>query len=92
VEADYAATLVFEPSPEEVFNILVPQYIIGLVYSCMIQAVRCEHMERMGTMHAATKNAKEMLEALELEYHRARQEKITTEIAEISSGKKESYE
>lgn len=77
----------FDPSPEQVFDILAPQYVIGLTYSCLIQSVRCEHSERMKTMHEATNNAKKMTDALELEYHRARQAQITTELTEISSFK-----
>lgn len=86
-ETDYNALLDFEPSPKEVFDILVPQYILGITYSALIQSVRCEHSERMKTMNNATNNAQDMIEELELEYHRARQEQITTEIAEISSAK-----
>ncbi|MDR3217227.1 MAG: ATP synthase F1 subunit gamma [Clostridiaceae bacterium] len=82
----YNSELDFEPSPEEVFNILVPQYILGLTYSCLVQSVMCEHMERMEAMNAATKNAHEMLEGLELIYHRARQEQITTELIELTGG------
>ncbi|MDR2267769.1 MAG: ATP synthase F1 subunit gamma [Christensenellaceae bacterium] len=77
----------FDPSAEEVFDILAPQYVVGLTYSCLIQAVRCEHSERMVTMHNATNNAQQMTESLELEYHRARQAQITTELTEISSFK-----
>lgn len=85
------AVLDFEPSAEEVFNILVPQYILGLTYSCLIQAVLCEHRERIDSMHQATENAGEMLALLSREYHRARQAQITTELAELSAshGKKE---
>lgn len=84
-EAEYAAILEFEPSPKRVFDILAPQYVVGLVYSCLISAICCEHTERMRTMNSATDNAQEMMEKLELEYHRARQAEITTEITEISA-------
>lgn len=84
-ETDYSSILDFEPSPKKVFDILVPQYIIGIVYSCLIQSVYSEHYERIRTMHNATENAYELIEKLDLEYNRARQELVTTEIAEISS-------
>ncbi len=84
-EPNYSAILDFEPSPKEVFDILVPQYIIGIVYSCLIQSIYSEHYERIRTMHNATQNANELIEKLDLEYNRARQELVTTEIAEISS-------
>ncbi len=87
VESEYSAIMDFEPSTKEVFDTLVPQYILGLTYSALIQAVRCEHSERIETMNNATKNADEMIGQLEQQFHRARQEQITTEIAELSSAK-----
>lgn len=81
----YRDAIDFEPSPKKVFDILIPQYILGITYSALIQSVKCEHTERMVNMNNATKNAKELIEGLELDYHRARQEIITTEIAEIST-------
>jgi F-type H+-transporting ATPase subunit gamma len=84
-EPSYNAILYFEPSPKKVFDILVPQYIIGIVYSCLIQSIYSEHYERIRTMHNATQNAYELIEKLDLEYNRVRQEMVTTEIAEISS-------
>lgn len=84
-EGQYTAIMEFEPSVKEVFDILVPQYIVGLTYTALIQAVRCEHNERVETMSNATGNADKMALDLELKYHRARQETITTELAELSS-------
>lgn len=84
-EVDYHAILDFEPSAEEVLNILVPQYVLGIVYSCLIQSVSSEHYERIKTMHSATDNANKIIKKLELEYNSARQELITTGINEISS-------
>lgn len=82
----YSELLEFEPSRKEVFDILVPQYVLGQTYTALIQAVRCEHTERIATMSNASKNADEMIDTLELQYFRARQEQITTELAEISGG------
>lgn len=75
----------FEPDPKTVFDLLVPQCVLGLVYSTLTQSVRCEHAERQAAMQHASDNASEMLNKLELEFHRARQAAITTEIAEISA-------
>lgn len=80
-----ADTLVFEPSKKEVFDLLVPQYVIGVIYTALIHAVKCEQTERMLTMNSATKNAKEMIEKLQLDYNGIRQSLITTEITEISA-------
>ncbi len=85
----YIEPMRFEPSPKEVFDILVPQYVIGIMYNALLQAVRCEHLERMLTMNTATNNADKMLSELELDYNRTRQGRITTEIIEIVSGKRE---
>ncbi len=83
--SEYIGILDFEPSPKEVIDILVPQYILGIVYSCLIQSIYSEHYERMKTMHNATINAYKLMEKLELEYNRVRQEIVTREISEISS-------
>jgi F-type H+-transporting ATPase subunit gamma len=82
---EYKETLTFEPSPIEVFNILVPQYVLGVIFNALIESVRCEHSERMVAMNNATNNANDMIDTLELEYHRARQAQITAELSEISS-------
>ena len=87
LESNYTEMLEFEPSTAEVFDILVPQCILGIIYSTLIQSVRCEHNERMAAMRQASDNAEEMLGKLELDFHRARQAAITTEIAEISSAR-----
>jgi len=82
---EYKEILTFEPSPIEVFNILVPQYVLGMIFNALIESVRCEHSERMVAMNNATNNANDMIDTLELDYHRARQAQITAELSEISS-------
>jgi F-type H+-transporting ATPase subunit gamma len=80
---DYSAELDYHPSPKEVFDILVPQYIIGLVYGCLVHSYASEQCARMTAMESATNNAEEMIEKLTKEYNRARQQAITKEISEI---------
>lgn len=75
--------LVYEPSAEEVLKMLIPQYLTGMVYGALIQSSACEHSQRQGAMHSATKNASEILEELKKEYNRARQESVTDELSEI---------
>ncbi len=82
-ETQYSAELFYHPSPKEVFDILVPQYIIGLVYGCLVQSFASEQCARMTAMENATNNAEEMIESLTKEYNRARQFAITNEISEI---------
>ncbi len=73
----------YEPSPQEVFEALIPQYINGTVYGTLIQSAASEHCSRRAAMNNATKNAGEILEELNTDFHRARQESVTNEITEI---------
>ncbi len=82
-EAQYSAELFYHPTPRQVFDVLVPQYIIGLVYGCLVQSYASEQCARMTAMENATNNAEEMIESLTKEYNRARQFAITNEISEI---------
>ena len=83
VETQYSAEIFYHPSPKEVFDILVPQYIIGLVYGCLVQSFASEHCARMTAMENATNNAEDMIDDLTKQYNRARQFAITNEISEI---------
>lgn len=75
----------FEPDVTSVMEILVPQYILGIAYSCLIESKFNEHLERMRAMSAATENANDLINELQISFNKARQEKITTEITELSS-------
>ncbi|HKL94435.1 MAG TPA: ATP synthase F1 subunit gamma [Clostridia bacterium] len=68
----------------EVIDTIVEQYILGIIYSALIQSVMAENYKRMVAMDSATRNSKEMLEKLSIEFNKIRQEKITTEITETS--------
>jgi F-type H+-transporting ATPase subunit gamma len=76
--------IIFHPSPEEVFGLLVPQYILGILFGVMVQAYASEHYARMNAMHSSTTNAEEMIKTLRTNYNMARQRAITNEIAEIT--------
>ena len=76
--------LEFEPDPVTVFSRLVPQYAIGILYGCITAGKYTEHLERMRAMNSATQNANDLLDELQLNYNKARQEKITTELTELS--------
>ena len=86
VKDDSTSRLRYDPSPEEVLGVLVPQYVIGLIYATLVHSVASEHCARMLAMGSANKNADGMLEKLTLSYNRARQEAVTNEIIEITSG------
>ena len=76
----------YEPSSEEVYNAIVPEYLAGLVYGALCESVASELGARRSAMDAATKNAGEMIDSLSLHYNRARQAAITQEITEIVAG------
>ena len=78
--------VLYEPSPEEVYDAIVPGYIAGMIYGSMCESIASEQGARRTAMDAASKNAAEMIEDLNLRYNRARQGAITQEITEIVAG------
>jgi F-type H+-transporting ATPase subunit gamma len=76
----------FEPSIYEVWNDLHEFYYATVIHGSYLEGAVCEQSSRMGAMENASKNANEMLEKVALQYNRARQAKITTELCEIISG------
>jgi len=78
--------VLYEPSPEEVYDAIVPGYIAGMIYGSMCESIASEQGARRTAMDAASKNAAEMIEDLSLRYNRARQGAITQEITEIVAG------
>jgi len=77
--------IIYHPSEAQVFNDLVPQYLVGYIFGALMHAYASEHTARMTAMNSATRNADEMLGKLRQEYNLARQAAVTQEIAEISS-------
>lgn len=75
----------FEPSAQEVFDRVIPQYLVGMIYDCLHHAACSEQISRMNAMQSATKNADEMLHRLQLQYNTVRQLAITNEITEIAA-------
>ena len=78
--------VLYEPSPEVVYDAIVPNYISGMIYGAMCESVASELGARRTAMDAASKNAAEMIDDLSLRYNRARQGAITQEITEIVAG------
>lgn len=77
---------IYEPAPQEVLSILLPQYINNTMFHILTETKASEHGARMTAMTSATDNAEEMLEKLSLSYNRSRQAAITREISEIVGG------
>lgn len=77
---------ILEPEKSALLDQLLPMYFRNQVYQTLLQSKTSEHASRMTAMHSATQNAGEMISKLNLQYNRARQAAITTEIAEIVGG------
>lgn len=75
----------YDPSPEEVFDGLIPQYLTGLIFAAVVDSFASEQAARRTAMESASDNAEEMISSLSLLYNRARQAQITQELTEISS-------
>ena len=76
----------YDPSPEAVFNAVIPEYLYGVLYGAVVESYCSEQSARRMAMEAASDNAGEMIENLNLSYNRARQAAITQEITEIVAG------
>ena len=77
---------VFMPSKNEIIKTLIPKYINVQIWQYFLESNASEQAARMLAMENATENAGEMISDLSLEYNKARQAAITTEIIEIVSG------
>lgn len=77
---------IFEPSPSDVLNHLIPMYLQSVIYGYLVESVTSENASRRVSMENATDNAQELIEDLLLKYNQARQTAITNEISEIVAG------
>ncbi len=71
---------------EKMLNSLIAKYVEYNMYYALIDSVAAEHSARMQAMDAATNNAKELVKTLNVQFNKARQGAITTELIEIISG------
>ncbi len=81
-KADY----IFEPDQQQLLEDLVPSILQLSFHKCLLDTQASEHGSRMTSMDKATDNAEELLKTLKINYNKARQEAITTELGEIVSG------
>ena len=84
----YREAIELYPSADSVMDSIVPNYVIGMVYGCLVEAYASEHNARMMAMKAATDSAESLIRELSIVYNRARQAAITQEITEVCSGAK----
>lgn len=85
-DEEFLPEAICEPSKEELLTELFPKHIEVQVFHAMLESVASEHGARMTAMDSASKNATDMIGKLTLQYNRARQAAITTELMEIISG------
>lgn len=75
-----------EPGLTQMIQILIPQYANSLIYGAILDAKTSEHASSANAMKSASDNADDIISTLQLQYNRARQAAITTEITEITGG------
>ncbi len=75
-----------EPDPATLLAALVPKAVETQIYRALLENQAGEHAARMTAMESATKNTEELIETLTLQYNRARQAAITSELVEIVTG------
>lgn len=85
-KGDKSVSAIFEPDELTVLNAVIPDYVSGMIMSCVKESFASEVAARRVAMDSAGKNAQEMIDKLGLEYNRARQGAITQEITEIVAG------
>jgi F-type H+-transporting ATPase subunit gamma len=77
---------IYEPGPDAILGDLLPRHVRMQVFRALMESLAGEYGARMTAMEAATKNAKEMIDVLTIQYNKARQEKITKELLDIVGG------
>lgn len=80
--ADY----IFEPDPASIFADLMPRFAATVIQTALSESFASEHSARMLAMGSATKSAGEMIDALTLQFNKARQGAITKELLDIVGG------
>lgn len=78
--------VIFEPDEKTILDLVVPEYLTGLLCVCLRESFASEVASRRNAMDSAGKNAEAMIDDLTLAYNRARQGAITQEITEIVAG------
>ena len=78
--------MVYEPDSETVFQAIIPEYLGGVLYGALCESRAAEQAARRTAMDSATQNADEMIADLSLQFNRARQAAITSEIIDIVAG------
>lgn len=85
-QREMAAAYIYEPGETEILDEIVPRFTALQVYQSIMESLASEHAARMVAMKNATESATELAGALQLEYNKARQQTITSEMLDIAGG------
>ena len=85
-EAASSIDYLYEPSPQRIFDELLPRLVEAQVLRALVESAAAEHAARMTAMDAATRNSADMIDGLTLTMNKVRQAAITREIIEVVSG------
>lgn len=86
VQREHSWDYIYEPEPKPLLDALLLRYVESQVYQGVVENLACEQAARMIAMKAATDNATNLIDDLELVYNKARQAAITQELSEIVGG------
>jgi F-type H+-transporting ATPase subunit gamma len=81
-----APAYIYEPDQVEILDMVVPRFTALQVYQAVLESLASEHAARMVAMKNATDSASALVEALTLDYNKARQQSITNEMLDIAGG------
>jgi len=80
------AAYIYEPAEEELLDEIIPRFTALQVYQAILESLASEHAARMVAMSNATENAIELVSYLQLQYNKARQQTITSDLLDIAGG------
>jgi len=80
------AAYIYEPNEEELLDQIIPRFTALQIYQAILESLASEHAARMVAMSNATENAIELVSHLQLEYNKARQQTITSDLLDIAGG------
>ncbi|HHC6547336.1 TPA: F0F1 ATP synthase subunit gamma [Vibrio parahaemolyticus] len=86
MQREHSWDYIYEPEPKPLLDTLLVRYVESQLYQGVVENLACEQAARMIAMKAATDNATNLIEDLELVYNKARQAAITQELSEIVGG------
>jgi F-type H+-transporting ATPase subunit gamma len=81
-----SAAYIYEPDEREILDNIIPRFTALQVYQAILEAQASEHAARMVAMRNATDNALELVDQLQLDYNKARQQTITNDLLDIAGG------